>query len=272
HFERPWERQQRLVNLFGFGFLSLLVLAVACANIGNLVLSRSIGRIRELSVRIALGAGRWRVMGYLLAESALLSVMGSVAGLAISYGVIQTINANVDISLTATPDWRTLIVSLLVAVFAMIAAGLIPAWAVAHRDLGSAIKDGGEQASSGIGQKRLRLLLSGIQVAGSCILLLLAALTARNLQHILAPGFDFDKVVVFQPYGLGNAIQTRRGQDGRPFDARLFWNSMRPAIAALPETAGTALTITTPFVGPFPNVSGLPDAPDLSITENDVEG
>ncbi len=271
-FERPWERTQRLTNVFGFGFLSLLVLTVACANLGNLVLSRSVGRLRELSVRIALGASRRRVIRHLLAESVLLTCLGAIAGLVISYAAIKTITLNIDIPLTASPDWRTLLTALIVGAFAVISVGFIPTWTITRRDLNSAIKDGGEQASAGLGQARLRSLLSAVQVAGSCILLLLATLAARNLQRSLTPGFDFDKVAVFEPSGLGNAIQTKRGQDGRDIDFHLFWSAMRPAIANLPETADLALATTTPFVGPFQIVPRLPDAPDLSIAVNSIDG
>jgi predicted permease len=271
HFERPWERTQRLRNVFGFGFLSLLVLTVACANLGNLVLSRSVGRMRELSVRIALGASRGRVIRHLLAESVLLTCLGAIAGLGISFAAIKTITLNVDIPLSAAPDWRTLLTALIVGAFAVISVGFIPTFTITRRDLNRAIKDGGEQASAGLGQARLRSLLAAVQVAGSCILLLFATVAARNLQLSLKPGFDFDKVAVFQPTGLGNAIQTKRGQDGRDIDFRVFWSAMRPAIAALPETADLALATTTPFVGPFEIVPRLPDAPDLSIAVNSVD-
>lgn len=272
HFERPWEQSQRLLTVTGFGFLSLLVLTVACANLGNLVLSRSVGRLRELSVRIALGANRSRVMRHLLAESALLAGMGALLGLALSSVAIHEIAARVELLMTAEPDWRTMLAMLFVAAFAMIAVGFVPTWSVTRRDLNTAIKDGGEQASAGLGQQRLRSLLTAVQVAGSCVLLLLATLAARNLQHNLAPGMDFEKVAVFEPAGLGNAIQTVRGQDGKQFDPRLFWSEMRPAIADLPEAAETALVTNTPFAAPFQNSSKkLPEAPDLKITVNDVE-
>src|SRR5215475_7102677 len=270
HFESPPDRTRRLLTVTGLGFLSLLVLGVACANLGNLVLSRSVGRLRELTVRTALGANRWRVMRHLLAESALLAGMGALLGLAISSIVIYEIASRVEIPLAASPDWRTLLAMLFGAAFVLIAVGLVPTWSVTRRDLNTAIKDGGEQASAGLGQQRLRSLLSALQVAGSCILLLLATLAARNLRQSLSPGMDIDKVAVFEPAGLGNAIQTLRGQDGKALNPLLFWNEMRPAIAELPEAAETALVTFTPFVGPFA-IENLPEAPDLTITLNDIE-
>jgi predicted permease len=270
HFEQPWERTQRLATVSGLSFLSLLVLTVACANLGNVVLSRSIGRLRELSVRIALGANRWRVMRHLLAESALLAGMGSLAALAMSSAVIREMAMRIDTPMDATPDWRTIFTLLVVAAFAIIAVGFIPTWTVTRRDLNTAIKDGGEQASAGLGQKRLRSLLSAVQVAGSCILLLLATLSARNLQHSLAPGLDVERIALFEPAGLGNALQTQRGQDGHPFDPRLFWSEMRPAIEALPETAETALATSAPFAGNL-QLEKIADAPDLLIAVNNVE-
>jgi predicted permease len=261
HFLKPWDRAQRLTTTIGFGFLSLLVLTIACANLGNLVLSRAIGRMRELGVRISLGASRWRVMRHLLAESALISMAGAAAGLAIAYAALNQMAASLDILFDTTPDWRTMLALLAIAFFAMLAVGFLPTWAVSRRDLNNAIRDGGENASSGMGQKRLRLILSGVQVAGSCILLLLATATARNLRRDLTVDIDVEKVVVLAPQIL----------PGRTFDARSYWNTMRPAIASLAETEDTTLATASPFGRPSRVVSGLPDAPGLVMMVNDVE-
>src|SRR5688572_30181682 len=90
------------------GGLTLLVLLVASANLANLVLSHAIGRMRELSVRMALGASRWRIIGHLVFECGLLAVAGALGGIAVGYGSARVFAAVVELPpyLDFTPDAR----------------------------------------------------------------------------------------------------------------------------------------------------------------------
>ncbi|HTG73485.1 MAG TPA: ABC transporter permease, partial [Terriglobia bacterium] len=260
-YENSHQRQERLLGITGAAFLSLLVLAIACANLGNLVLSRSIARLRELNIRAALGAGRWRVMRLLMAESLLIAAMATVSAVALSSVVLNEIGAYLVATLGASVDWRTIAAALTVAGFAMFAVGFIPTWAVSRRDLTSAIKDAGQNVSAGPGRTRLRSLLTAIQVSGSCVLLLLAAFTVRNVQRALTPRYDFEKVAILDIPSLVSANVNAE------YVARL-----RQAVATMPEAEEVALVASSPLSsGLRSTISDLREARSLVVITNSVE-
>ena len=259
-FETPSQRQQRVLAVTGVSFLSLLVLTVACANLGNFVLSRAIGRLRELSIRIALGAGRWRVMRLLLAESALIAGIAATIGLALSSVAFRVMNA-AGLPLNVTIDWRTILAAVAVASFAMIAIGLLPTWAISRGNIGSVIKDGGQTVSSGLGRTRLRSLLTTVQVGGSCIFLIFAGMTAQSLQRLLTPGFDFERIAVLEVSSLA----------GRNIDQNSYWTGVRTNVASMSETEDLALVLYPPLSGFTSIWTNPPEAPHLSILVNSVE-
>ncbi len=260
-YEDSRQRQERLLAITGAAFLSLLVLTIACANLSNMVLSRSIARLRELNIRAALGAGRWRVIRLLMAESLLIAAMATVAAVALSSAVLNQIGAHFEATLGVSVDWRTIAAALAVAAFAMFAVGFIPTWAVSRRDLTSAIKDAGQNVSAGPGRTRLRSLLTAIQVSGSCVLLLLAAFTVRNVQRALTPRYDFEKVAILDVPPLVSA------NVNAAYVARL-----RQAIATMPEAEEVALVASSPLSsGLRSTISDLREARSLEVITNSVE-
>ena len=260
-YEDSRQRQERLLAITGAAFLSLLVLTIACANLSNMVLSRSIARLRELNIRAALGAGRWRVMRLLMAESLLIAAMATVAAVALSSAVLNQIGAHFEATLGVSVDWRTIAAALVVAGFAMLAVGFIPTWAVSRRDLTSAIKDAGQNVSAGPGRTRLRSLLTAIQVSGSCVLLLLAAFTVRNVQRALTPRYDFERVAILDVPPLVSA------NVNAAYVARL-----RRTIATMPEAEEVALVASSPLSsGLRSTISDLPEARSLEVITNSVE-
>jgi predicted permease len=260
-YEDARQRYERMLGVTGGAFLSLLVLTIACANLSNMVLSRSLARVREMNIRAALGAGRWRVMRLLIAESALIAVMGTVAAVALSSVVLNQIAARIDASMNASVDWRTITAALGVAGFAMFAVGFIPTWAVSRRDLTSAIKDAGQNSSAGPGRGRLRSLLTAIQVAGSCLLLLVAALTARNVQRLLTPGYEIEKLAILDNPPLGS-----------PNVNAEYLDRVRQTIAAMPDVEQVAFVSNSPVGGgERSTTSNLPESPSIVVTINNVE-
>ena len=143
------------------GLLTTLVLVVAAANVGNLVLSRATGRSRELGVRVALGAKRSRIVRQLVIETLPLAMLGAAGGFAVRQLGGRRRSPRVGgmpDNVSFAPDWRTIGVSLFLSVIALLVIGAMPAWKVARQELMAAIKDGGQQMSVSLDKARLRRL------------------------------------------------------------------------------------------------------------------
>ena len=181
--------------------LALAVLFVACANVAGLLTSRAPARAKEMAMRLAVGAGRGRLITQLMTESLLIALVGGVLGIAVGYGAVSVfrqiqIPTDLPVALTFQLDRRALVVSLAVAVFSAILFGLGPAIQTSRADL-AVIMKGGE---SMIGQRRRwgRNLLVGGQVAVSVVLLVLATFMYRGfLQQIKeGPGYRTDHLLM----------------------------------------------------------------------------
>jgi putative ABC transport system permease protein len=183
--------------------LSGLVLLIACANLANLMLARASSREREIAVRLALGASRGRLIGQLLAESALLAVAGAVAGgfLAVMLsGSLVTFITTPDnpIFLDMSIDWRVLGFSAGLAALTTILFGLAPAIRAGSASPGSVLKTGGRGMTTGRERFRLQRILVASQVALSLVLLAGALLFARSLRNLMTldPGFQQSGVLI----------------------------------------------------------------------------
>ena len=249
--------------------LSLLILIVACANLSNVVLSRATDRVRELSIRVALGVSRTKLMRHLLADTALLAGIGMAGGLVFAYWTSKVFELVGESEQQAFPpfvlDWRIMAAALGVAGIAMAAVGLLPAWKISRQDLTTALKDGGQQTSYRIGRSRTRQLLLAVQIGSSALLLVLTGLVLHSLQRILNDsGFDYEKVAVL------NAPLSRYGL--KDPQARDYWRAVRDILASNQDTRTISLVspapLTTPWVRPTQNA----DAPGLQISPLYVDG
>jgi predicted permease len=175
-----------------------LVLLIACANVGNLLLSRAAARQAEISLRQALGASRWRLMRQLLTESLLLAVVGGLAGIMLAqWGVSLMVSRLAATSpLDVKPDASILLFTLAVSLLSGVLFGIVPALRATHLDLSAALKE-----KAAVGRKRkfnFGSALVVVQVAVSLILLVGAGLFARsliNMQHEDL-GFNRDNVLL----------------------------------------------------------------------------
>jgi predicted permease len=181
-----------------------LLLIIACANLANLLIARAVGRGREIAVRLAVGAGRWRVIRQMLAESLVLAVVGGALGIALSFAMVRGLIAALPRSfgesvLTTSPDAAVLAFSVGLVAVTTFLFGLLPALQAGRVDVMPALKDHGP-ASSGSGvHTRWRQTLVAGQLALTVSLLIGAALFAKTLIGLLThdPGFQPDRLLVF---------------------------------------------------------------------------
>ncbi len=175
---------QARVALWSFG-VAIVVLLIATANVGTLLLLRAIRRRRELAVRMALGASRLRLAGQLTAESVLLACAGGLAGLLVSQWLADIVRATLLPNLAAADrfiDARVLIATTVFALVAGLLAGLVPLFLLAHRRLAAELHGTGILGSPG--RSRAQRLLVGVQVALCTLLLVGAGLFVRSLQRV----------------------------------------------------------------------------------------
>jgi len=162
-----------------------LVLLLACANVGNLLLARATSRRREIAVRLALGASRRRVVRQLLTEGFLLAAVGGVIGVLISYelpGLLMT-RINGPLSWRFEPNATVLLAALGLVALTCIACGLAPALNATRQDVSSVLKTGDDTSRGARSRWSLRGSLLAIQIAISLVLLVNAGVLVRGIQH-----------------------------------------------------------------------------------------
>jgi macrolide transport system ATP-binding/permease protein len=245
-----------------FVILALAVLLVACTNVAGLLLSRARARAREIALRLAIGAGRLRLIRLLLTESLILASLGGLAGIAIGYGIVEWFHSkdsivfSTDLPVTAPfrMDTRILLASLALSVLSALLCGLAPALQSTRVDLVNGLKSADVDLP---GRKRLwgRNFLVVAQVSISLMLLTASFLMARSFQHSLLEGTGFAKdhllMVNFDPRLVHyNAAQTKQ-----------FYKFLAERVRVAPGVLSEALTQNVPL-GVFDDFEGIAFVPD----------
>jgi predicted permease len=223
-----------------------LVLLIACANVASMLLARATARQREISIRLAIGASRGRLVRQLLTESLLLSALGAGAGLLIALLLVDYVSTldlsvPVPLALDLRLDRRVFLFTAGISLLAGIAAGMAPALRSSRRNLVSGLR--GEGAAADVVGRRwtLRDALVAGQIAGTVVLLVMAALLTRSLitAQAVDPGFRVEGIAV-----ISTDTATIRYDAAR---SRQFWDDAVRRVEAMPGVESVALASRLPF-------------------------
>jgi len=251
-----------------------LLLLIACANVGNLLLVRAAGREREAAVRLALGAGRGRLIRQALAESLVLSTFGGLAGLALAYWGTHALMALQPPDMLPVGDlgmdWAVLGYVLLLAVGAGLLFGIAPAWWNGRRRPAEALKEGGRGGSAGGRARRWGDVLVVAEVALALVLTIGAGLLVRSFQRLRAvdPGFD-GRGVLTVPLVLPSARYRS------PDEVVAFWADLVRRAEGLPGVDAAAATSNLPlsashWTSDFSVAGRAPDAYGVDVVHREV--
>jgi putative ABC transport system permease protein len=246
------------------------VLLIACVNIANLLLSRATARQKEIAIRAALGAGRFRLIRQLLTESVLLSLAGGSFGLLLAvWGsslLVSLIPPEVPRVHEISVDSRILVFTLVVSIITGIVFGLAPALHTSKLDLNQSLKEGLRGTSGGPRQNRLRSLLVVSEVAMALILLVGAALLIKSFVRLLEvnPGFNPNRVLAMDVQ-LPDLPPSRYANKD---EQTAFFQQLMDRIESLPGVESASGVTSLPLSGAFESTDIiLPGQESLSATQ-----
>jgi len=241
-----------------------LVLLIACANIANLLLSRATSRAKEMSVRIALGAGRGRIVRQLLTESAALGLLGGVGGTLLAYWGVRVLGSLLPSDLAKMQDIRVdgwvLAFALLLSVAASFVFGLAPAIFAAGSDVQKTLREGSGRADAGGSRQNARTILAAAEIALAMVLLVGAGLLVRSFIAMTAvsPGFSSQHLVKAE-------VSLPQFEYSTAQQWTAFADDLLARIQAEPGMRDSALGLPLPLVHPFVNlgfeIEGSPAPP-----------
>ena len=232
--------------LWIFMTAALFVLLIACANVAGLMLTRGIEREREIAIRAAIGAGRWRVMRQLLNENLLLSLVGSAGGILLAAWLLQLIVPLLPSDLPRAEeirfDARTISLTVFISIFSALFFGLTSAFHAGRVKLTDALKNAGRYASENRLSRYWRNGFVIAQIALTVILLIGAGLLAHSLRQLyqVDPGFSTDNLLTMN-------LTLPRSNDEVPQQWNLFWDALLERTRGLGEVEHAAAVMPLPL-------------------------
>jgi len=225
------------------------VLMIGCANLANLLMARATLRSREIAVRLAMGAGRGRMVRMLLTESLLLSACGAIVGVAFGYGLLQLIQSLLPpfflpAEASVSMDGRVLLFLTAATLFTCVAVGLAPALQATGKESAESLKEGGRSNTSGRGKLLARNLFVGAQVAVAFVLLVGGGLLVRSFQRLMSVETGFESQGLIAAY---LPLPMERNPDAAT--VTLYVDRILDEVRAVPGIREVAVTTGLPLRG-----------------------
>ncbi len=226
----------------------IFVLLIACANVANLLLARAADRSREISIRVALGAGRWHIIRQLLVESVMLSIAAGFFGWLISLWGLRvfdaSVRAQIPVWMSFSMDYRGFAYLTIISLGSGLLFGLAPALRLSRMDVNASLREGGRGSSGGPRKRYLTGLLVVAEMALAVVLLAGAGLMIRSFLVIYATntGVNPKNVLVMR-------LQLPDAKYHRPEDKIAFHDRLKARLDALPGVVGATIALTMPTGG-----------------------
>jgi predicted permease len=242
----PIPPKLKLVVAGFFLVLMGLIMTIACVNLANMLLARGANRRKELAIRLAVGASRFRLVRQMMSEGILLSVLGGIAGFALSY-FIAVLNSRfippspIPLETSFTPDWHAALMVLALAVVCGIGFSLVPALRATKTDLTPSLKDGEGLQMFGYRRFGLRNLLMVAQVAGSLMLLLITGFLVIGITEAsrVQTKIDPSSMVLLSVDPIRDGYSTEKARD--------FFEKLPERLKTIASVRGVAMAAQAPF-------------------------
>jgi len=243
------ESRQYTLTLF---WSVVFVLLIACSNVANLQYARATGKAREVALRTALGAARWRLVSQVVFESVLLSLAGGLLGVALAKWGVDMIRAGMPPRIgryivgwqEMGIDYRTLGFMLAAAVASGILAGIAPAWQCSRPNLTQNLRDGGRGSSTGRSRRRLRSVLVGFEIALAVVLLVGASLMVRGFQSMVNTAANLDPATL-----LSLRLTLTETKYHEDHQVAAFYSETLRRLNALPGVKSAVAVTALPYSG-----------------------